>query len=224
MLATELPKRVSLQSGVATNDRRSAMSENGVPNTGHLAPAELTGDRSMSNHRSSLPAYHRSLHRRSIADIDGNPAKCGRRIGNSGNIGYIEERDAACRHAISNRWSPDRMIDRKRLEVHSVDYDGFSQRQPAPILDLKALDQIPCLPGRVDRTRSAIGKAASMIRMCMRQHDRSRCHTTEAATPVHPAIDHDACRIALNKQRTVSSVTTGTNVDLPARPEERQSQ
>ena len=53
------------------------------------------------------------------------------------------------------------MLDRKRLEPHAVDRDGFSQ------VTALRMDQIPCLLGRIDRTRSARGKASGVIRMRM---------------------------------------------------------
>jgi len=50
----------------------------------------------MADYGSSLTAHHRSFHRRTIADVDVDAAKCVRRIGNPGDIGHIEEAPAVC--------------------------------------------------------------------------------------------------------------------------------
>ena len=114
------------------------------------------------------------------------------------------------------------MLDRKRLEPHSVDHYGLSQWQPAPIINGEATDQIPCDLSRVDRTRSALGKASSMIRMSVRQHNGRRRNPVEPAQPVRPTINHDAYLVALNKQRAMASVPTRAGLDLAARAEECQ--
>lgn len=56
----------------------------------------------------------------------------------------------------------------------------------------------------------------------MRQHGCRRRNAVEPTHPVRPTVDHDAHRIVLNKQRTVSSVAAGTDLDLAARAEKRQ--
>ena len=114
------------------------------------------------------------------------------------------------------------MLDRKRLEPHSVDHYGLSQWQPAPIINGEATDQIPCDLSRVDRTRSALAKAGSMIRMSVRQHNSRRRNPVEPAQPVRPTINHDAYLVALNKQRAMASVPTRAGLDLAARAEECQ--
>lgn len=57
----------------------------------------------MADYGPSLTAHHRSLHRRTIADVDVDAAKCVRRIRNPGNIGHIEEATVVCRYAKPDR-------------------------------------------------------------------------------------------------------------------------
>lgn len=114
------------------------------------------------------------------------------------------------------------MLDRKHLEPHSVDHYGPSQWQPAPTINGEATDQIPCDLGRVDRTRSALGKASSMIRMSVSQHNGRRRDLVKPAQPVCSTINHDARPVALNKQRAMASMPTRACLDLAARTEERQ--
>ena len=57
-----------------------------------------------------------------------------------------------------------------------------------------------CLLGCKHWTRSAPGKASSMIKMGVRQHDGRRRYGVQQVQPVRSTIDHDTCRIALNKQ------------------------
>lgn len=222
MLATHPQERCVQPARVATHDRRSAMGEDGPPNIDLFTPIELTGDWRMAGYGSSLAAHHRSFHRRTIANVDMDAAKCVHRTGNPGDIGHVEEATAVCRYAKPNRRRPYRMLDRKRLEPHSVDHYGLSHWQPAPIINGEATDQIPGDLSRIDRTRRTLGKASSMIRMGVRQHNGRRRNPAEPAQPIRPTINHDARRAPLNKQRAMASVPTRADFDLAARTEERQ--
>jgi hypothetical protein len=164
-------------SGVATHDWRSAMGEHGVANSGLFAPAELDNDRRVADKPAISFAHHCALDGRPIANIDVDPPKNARGIGERRHVWQIEETSVLCRHAISNGWRSNRMLDWDRREPGSVDHYRFFQRQLAPIANGKAMDESPCLPGRVDGTGSARSKTSSMIRMGMRQHDCRRRNT-----------------------------------------------
>jgi hypothetical protein len=71
------------------------------------------------------------------------------------------------------------VLDRDCLEAYSLDQAWFIQWQGAPILNGKAVDQIPCLPGRIDGTPGTFGQASSMIGMRMRQDYPCQRHAVE---------------------------------------------
>jgi len=168
------------QHAVSPHDWGSAMGENGPVNSSLFAPAELGNDRGVADQPAISFAHHCAPDGRPIANIDVDPPKSVRSIGERRHVWQIEETSVLCRHAISNGWRSNRMLDWDRRERGSVDHYRFFQRQLAPIANGKAMDQSPCLPARVDGTGSACSKPSSMVRMGM------QCVSTTAVGVTRP--------------------------------------
>ena len=127
MLATKPPKRSMHFSGVSPHDWQSAMGENGPVNSSLFAPAELGNDRGVADQPAISFAHHRAPNGRPIPNIDVDPPKNVRSIGERRHVWQIEETSVLCRHAISNGWRSNRMLDWDRRERGSVDRYRFFQ-------------------------------------------------------------------------------------------------
>ena len=78
------------------------------------------------------------------------------------------------------------------------------------------------LVGGINRTRRPFGKPASMIEVCMCQHEGRRRNGLQLAEPVSSAIDHDPSILVLDQQGTMTSVPSRARFDLAPRAEKRK--
>ena len=177
MLATKPPKRSTHFSGVSPHDWRSAMGENGPVNSSLFAPAELGNDRGVADQPAISFAHHCAPDGRPIANIDVDPPKSVRSIGERRHVWQIEETSVLCRHAISNGWRSNRMLDWDRRERGSVGHYRFFQ--PFGV-DREWESDGSGLPARVDGTGGACSKPSSMVRMGM------QCVSTTAVGVTRP--------------------------------------
>lgn len=208
--------------GVARYNLRSAMREDRAAHTFFAAPCNLGANRAMSDHNFAASAENPPRNRRSIADIDVNPAKRFALISNSNQIRNIEDVASAGRDPISDRWRTNRMFHRKCLEPDAEQVECRSRLDHDFRSDRAGVNPAPRFRSGINGARSACFQARSMVRMRMRNQNRIGIYTLTFAGPIRAAIDHYRFAAPGNQQRGVHSMQRCSCLDFSSSSQKRQ--
>jgi hypothetical protein len=102
VLAAELSEHGIQLASIGSYDGRSAMGEDGAADARLFAPGELSNNGGVANEAPVSPAHHRARDGGPIANIEVDPAKRARWIGDPGDIGHIKKTFAVGCHAKAN--------------------------------------------------------------------------------------------------------------------------
>ncbi len=114
------------------------------------------------------------------------------------------------------------MLQRECLPSDAAETERLTCFDGLPLRDRIAPDSVPGLRGGIDGTGNAIGKSASMIGVCVRQHDGRWPQRRRATEPIGTAVQQDPRFSTFNQQRAVPAMARGSQLDFTAGAEELQ--
>ena len=109
---------------------------------------------------------------------------------NEEQIGPVKNAGATCAHAVPDRRSEDRVLDRENLKTDPANPDQRAFLDQMSIFDVAVLQRAPRFLGGVDWAGRAVSQTPGVIGMRMGQHNRVRMKPLEFPHPIEPAVDH----------------------------------
>ena len=114
------------------------------------------------------------------------------------------------------------MLDRARFEHDAAEVDRVAQRRDPALRDRVGAHHLPASFRRVDRAWRTGRQPAGMVGVAVRQHDRIRSQSLDAAEPVGTAVDEDPGPLVDDDERAMAMVRARFPDDVSARPGEDQ--